>query len=267
MQRILCPLFKPQDNVWRIALLFLLFLLSYQSHAEEKSIRVMFFDWPPYAGSNLPRGGYTVDIVTSVFQKAGYKVEYQFFPWLRALKNLDTGRWDALVNLYYTEERSEKYAYPKNHLAASTYTLFALKSRKDIPDQISAKILPSFRVGLVGEASYGERFDQLKQELPSVRKALRERLLLKMMLVGRVDLVPADLQFGWYYLNQYTESVNQVRTLSTDFFNHKRLYPVFSKHNNGYKDIVRDWDITIEAMKRDGSLEEVYQRHGAIFNP
>ncbi len=97
----------------------------------------MLYEYPPYVGSEMTDNGFTADIVFTVFKNAGYKLEYKYFPWRRCWLNLKDGTWDALIDVYYTEERAARYAYPKNHISTSVYTLYALKSRTDIPDTVT----------------------------------------------------------------------------------------------------------------------------------
>lgn len=247
--------------------IFFLAASAFSVIAQDKKIRIMLYEWYPYVGPELTDNGLTADILTTAFENAGYEVKFNYFPWRRCLAYLDQGTWDVLINLYYTEKRAARYAYPKNHISVNFYTLFTLKSRTDIPDTVTLDDLKKFKIGLVKKASYGEKFDAVKNSLPNIyTDALSEKNLLSMLLADRVDIVPSDMQYGWFTLKNNIENWQSVRTIDSDFFEKKKLFPVFSKKNPHYVQLVSDWDKSIEKMIADGSLIELHNKHGAAYN-
>ena len=52
-----------------------MFVLSMQAEAETEKevINMCYTDYPPMGSSDLPDGGFTTDLVTSVFKRAGYE--------------------------------------------------------------------------------------------------------------------------------------------------------------------------------------------------
>lgn len=258
---------KHQKTIALFFLSILLIISTLSAAALEKKIRVMLFEWEPYAGSTMPDNGFTADIVITAFQNAGYKVEYDFFPWRRCLVNLERGEWDVLINMYYTEERAKRYLYPDNHISTSMYTFFALKSRTDIPDFITREDLDKFKIGLVKKASYGAKFDAIKEALPNTYTgSLSEKNLLQMLLRHRVDIVPSDIQSGWFSLKKNVPKWQSVRTVDSDLFESKKLFPLFTKKNPSHTQFVRDWDTSMENMIKDGSLNTLHKKHDAVMN-
>jgi ABC-type amino acid transport substrate-binding protein len=182
------------------------------------------------------------------------------------LRNLELGTWDVLINLYHTEERATRFAFPKNHLAVSQYTLFALKNRVDIPNTVTLDQLKDLKVGLVEKASYGIKFDNVKDSLPDTFSgAPSEKTLFPMLLAGRLDIVPSDTIAGWFTLKNRTKKWKMVRTVKTDLFEKKKLFPVFTKKNLNYKQFISDWDASMNQMIVDGSLLELYNKHNVIY--
>ncbi len=52
--------------------------------AQDKIVSVSTLDWPPYTGSELPRGGATTEAVRAAFAKVGYEINVAYRPWKRA---------------------------------------------------------------------------------------------------------------------------------------------------------------------------------------
>ena len=53
--------------------------------AQNKVVRIVTLDWPPYTGSELPKGGATTEVVRAAFAKVGHDIEVVYRPWKRAI--------------------------------------------------------------------------------------------------------------------------------------------------------------------------------------
>ena len=56
-------------------------LFSACVYAGQKEVTLATLEWEPYVGSGLPDYGFTAEIITEAFSKAGYKVNIEFYPW------------------------------------------------------------------------------------------------------------------------------------------------------------------------------------------
>jgi len=87
-----------------------------------------------------------------------------------------------------------------------------------------------------------------------------------MMLQGRVDIVPSDTQYGWHALKTDGDEWESVRTIRSDFFESKKLFPLFTRKNPAYAQFIADWDREIGRMVADGSLRDLHKKHGVAYD-
>ncbi len=52
---------------------------------QDKIVSVSTLDWPPYTGSELPRGGATTEAMRAAFAKVGYEINVAYRPWKRVI--------------------------------------------------------------------------------------------------------------------------------------------------------------------------------------
>jgi len=45
------------------------------------AIAVVADEWPPFSGADLPNGGMSLDVISSVLGRAGYDVRTEVLPW------------------------------------------------------------------------------------------------------------------------------------------------------------------------------------------
>ncbi len=51
--------------------------------ASEKTVSLAVLNWEPYVSENLETFGFGSQILTAAFNRAGYKVTFNFMPWVR----------------------------------------------------------------------------------------------------------------------------------------------------------------------------------------
>jgi len=101
-----------------LALMIGLVLLSFvaQTNANsdvDKQVTIAAANFEPYMGENMPNGGLLVELTLAALERVGYRVELKFYPWVRALANVEAGRCDALLGASYTDARAALLEYPK----------------------------------------------------------------------------------------------------------------------------------------------------------
>jgi len=67
-------------------LLLSLLLLWLPSALWAQPVRLTTLEWPPFTSQSLPDGGLTGHIVKRAFAEAGLEVEFDFYPWQRAVR-------------------------------------------------------------------------------------------------------------------------------------------------------------------------------------
>jgi len=89
----------------------LLMAVSFPASAAEKKVSLLTLDWEPYVGSAMPGHGYTAEIVTRAFTKAGYDVSIAFHSWDEAMAIAARGEADGVFPAYYEKSREEHFLF------------------------------------------------------------------------------------------------------------------------------------------------------------
>ena len=92
-------------KITTLSLLFYCLVLASPSLAEETSTRVRkevihiaAIDWCPQICLDSSHPGYVVELIKKVFENTQYQLSINIFPWSRAIKNVSSGKADALLS-------------------------------------------------------------------------------------------------------------------------------------------------------------------------
>lgn len=177
----------------------------------EEPVRLTNGEWPPYCSQTLKHHGLVSRIVTEAFAVEGIKVEYGFFPWKRALVNVEDGTWDGSPGWYYSEERAQ-YAYYSDPMIDYHNVIFHLKSTpfdwKEVED------LKGIPIGGTRGNVYGKKIEDAKKSGKlTIEWVTEDEQNFKKLLAGRVQLVLMDLHVGYFLL--HTKFTPEERSLIT----------------------------------------------------
>ncbi len=91
--------------------IILVLAVSFQVSAAEKKVKLLTLEWEPYVGSAMPKQGYTAEIVTLAFTKAGYDVAIAFHSWEEAMTIAARGEADGVFPAYHKKSREEHFIF------------------------------------------------------------------------------------------------------------------------------------------------------------
>ncbi len=187
-------LFEGGDAMWRWWLKWVLgLLLALMTSAQAADVRVLRIatgELPPYATESRADQGIALNVVRRAFELAGYKVEFSFMPWSRALVETRAGRWDGTAYWGRTEERERDFWHSDNVLTEQ----WVFIHRKSIDlDWKTLDDLKPFLLAVIRDYTYtpelrakvssGElRADPTPDDLAALRK----------LIAGRVDVAPME---------------------------------------------------------------------------
>ncbi|MCW7541633.1 transporter substrate-binding domain-containing protein [Aquabacterium sp. A7-Y] len=171
-------------------LLAALFAVAGGVRADEKTLRIATGELPPYATASRSDQGIALRIVRRAFEQGGYRVEYVFLPWSRALRETRAGKWDATA--YWGRDPARETGFVLTDTVLTEHWVFLHHHELDFDWQHYAD-LARWRLALIQDYSYtpemrsmiesGElRGDPTPDDLTALRKLLRRR----------VDVVPVE---------------------------------------------------------------------------
>jgi polar amino acid transport system substrate-binding protein len=240
------------------ALILLMILLwPLYGVAADRSVHLATLNWSPYIGEHLKGYGFGAEILRTAFERAGYDVSFSFMPWVRVLKDVEIGAYDAVCFAYFSKDRERRYHFTVSY--AQSVVGFCKLRDADIKFR-SLQDLAPYHIGVVRGFVNTPQFDALR----SLHKeeAKDELTNLKKLLTRRVDLIIIDQFVLQHLMNTHFQSKkNDVVFLDPPLIKHP-LYLMFSKQLPATAKKVQAFNQAIEEMKNDGTIETIIKRFG-----
>lgn len=179
--------------------------------ANGKTISIATGDYAPYAGETLPHQGIGLRIIREAYASQGIRVEYRFFPWIRAMNNVRNGEFDASGVWFKTSKREREFLFSVP-VFETKQVLFHLK-RKHFEWHNMAD-LSAFRIGATQGYSYGESFDVAERDgTIELHRVSNDVMNFRKLLTERIDIVPVSREVGYYLLSRkFSEDEQQQIT-------------------------------------------------------
>jgi polar amino acid transport system substrate-binding protein len=231
-------------------------LLLTQSAAAEK-LRLVADAWPPFTDSTLVNGGLATDIVSTALARAGYASDFEQVPWARALLGVGEGRYDVLVNAWYTDDRTKLGQFSGEYLLNRVRFL----KRKDTAIEYNnLQQLHTYPIAVVRGYAYSPEFDDdvSLQKVPVHSFSMAVR----MVAADRVKLTLEDEYVARYFLARESTKVRNAVEFLPKALSENSLHILVSLKNPRHEQIVAGFDREIAAMKVDGSYQRLMEQHG-----
>ena len=235
----------------------LLGLLLVAQDALAQKLRLAGDAWAPYSDVSLLNGGLSTDLIRTALGRAGYATEYEQVPWARAVHGVSEGRYDILINAWYSEERTRIGQFSGEYLINR---LRFLKRKTSSIDYQNLTQLHPYSIAVVRSYAYSPAFDgdvDLKKVLvASFSTAVR------MLAAGRVELTVEDEYAARFALSREPDEVRDNVEFLPKSLSENSLHILVSLKNPEHEKIVADFDKAIAAMKADGTYDKLFKLHG-----
>ncbi|MDI3274743.1 substrate-binding periplasmic protein [Pseudomonas sp. MDT1-16] len=231
-------------------------LLLTQGAAAEK-LRLVADAWPPFTDATLVNGGLATDIVSTALARAGYASDFEQVPWARAILGVGEGRYDVLINAWYTDDRTKIGQFSGEYLLNRVRFL----KRKDTPIEYeNLQQLHTYPIAMVRGYAYSPEFDGdvSLQKVPVHNFSMAVR----MVAADRVKLTLEDEYVARYYLALESSKVRNAVEFLPKPLSENSLHILVSLKNPRHEQIVAGFDREIAAMKVDGSYQRLMKLHG-----
>ena len=189
-------------GLWALALLVVVLpcLVQLAPACAAQPLRLASGEWPPYFSEQLRHYGVGSHIVSEAFALEGIEVEYGFFPWKRSLRLAREGVWDGTLGWEPSAER-ERFFYISDRVWQAPWVFFHLKSSpfdwQDFGDLAEVRI-----GGTLGYIYSQELFEAERAGKLHIERTVSDRLNLRKLASGRIDVFPQLVDIGYYQLRQ-----------------------------------------------------------------
>lgn len=213
---------------------------------------------PPFAmkRDNGPEG-IVVDLVQDVFHEMGQEVNFNFYPWARALQYLKFGRVHALAPLFESEERS-RYTWFQGEGMFDMKLQFFKLAGNPIKASTLEEALP-YRIAKIGKSYMGTQFSDLERKkmlhLDYVNNTLSG---VKVLTSERVDLLASVKEVVEF--NAAIAGLHDKISDAGDPFDTVKAFVGFSRSMVS-KEFVERFNKIVERMKNDGHVDEIFNRY------
>ncbi len=239
-----------------LALLAALVIATPVAFSSERIIRLATLDWQPYVAQQLENYGFTSEIVTTAFNRAGYHVQISFMPWIRVLAEVRRGTYDAMYPAYFSPERARAFALSQS--IAKGPLVFCKRHDRAIEFKNLAD-LSSYKIGVVRGYVHTPAFDAadyLHKELVGTDK----QNLFK-LLAGRIDLAVIDqLAARQIMATYFPRDAQQIVFLKPPLAINP-LHVGFSRAIDGHLTLLEEFNQALAYMQETGVIDAIMSKH------
>lgn len=204
---------------------------------EAPTTRIVRFaadDWPPFVSPRLPADGMSAAMVSAVFERIGYQVRYEYFPWKRTMQfGLGNPRYAGFMAVWRTPEREKlcHFSVP----VGNTLTVLAYLKDEGAPG-VSLQDLGKLRIGTVAGYSNGEQFDAMaaRGELKT-EEGLNDATNLKKLLIGRYRVIVIERHVLQHLLTgaEFSRAERERIAVVDTAFRERPVHVCFKRDANG----------------------------------
>ncbi|WP_269531574.1 ABC transporter substrate-binding protein [Chitinimonas sp. BJYL2] len=196
--------------------------------ADSRVIRIATGELPPYATESRPDQGIALSIVRRAFELGGYKVEYTFLPWSRALAETKSGRWDGTAYWGHKPEHEQSFLLSDNVLTEQW--VFVYRKTIDLDWRTLADLRP-YQIAMIKDYTYTPEIWAMAQSGELKTDSTPDDLAaLRKLVSGRVDISPMERNVACDLLARHFSEgeANRLRAhpkLMTDKFTTHLMLP------------------------------------------
>ncbi len=224
-----------------------------ESHAEE--LILTNGEWPPYTSETFKHGGVLSRLCAEAFAEEGVNVEYEYFPWTRALDMARECDVDGSVAWRKTAEREKDFYFSDPVISEPMVFFHRLGPSFDWE---TLDDIGSLRVGVVLGYLHSELLKEaVRRNGGKIDFAPSEFLSFQKLIRGRVDVVPASMSVGHYILQtQFTpEMIREIEQHPKSILSGGIHLVIPKSHKDGLELISR-FNKGLRKLKADGRYQQ-----------
>lgn len=223
----------------------------------EKTVKLSTINWEPYTGKKLTNQGFFSELVTESFARTGYRVEYYYRPWARALKEAKEGKADGVMVAYWKKDRTKFLNYPD--VVWKVKEEFIALQKNPIAYNGKLSSLKGYKIGVLNRSAQAAEIEAAGVRIEPVSDQIQN---VKKLLAGRIDAMVVPRSIFFYHLERIDPDFNHSRIkIVKPPFKTYDMYVAFSKLNPRYEQLTADFNRGLKLIKTDGTYEKILQKH------
>lgn len=224
------------------------------ARADQPVLTIATGEYPPHTGAELEGYGTASQVVTAVLEEAGFRAEYSFLPWKRALEEARQGRYPATSWWAFSEERTGDFIHV-GPVLESPIVFFRMKDT-EAPDWTELPDLAGMRIGAVPGYTYTAEFWELAEDgTLDVHLAPSDEANIRKLLAGRIDLYPIGRAVGWSLLEKILPEAERERITTLEQPLALTLgYVLISRQTDDAEDLAERLQTAIDRLRKEGRV-------------
>lgn len=221
----------------------------------------LFFEEKGAVDQTTP--GFSIEIVKSVFTKAGYQVKFVALPFTRQITMTIEGKFAGLVGLYKSDAPDLKY--PREPIAMTKNCFYV------IPDNnwkyMDLTSLKSIKLGVINGYTYGVIDDYVEKNKVSPNVTIVAGLetdmvgrLFQLLISKRLDTFPEDESVVNYHLSK---RIDKIEVKQAGCLPKEPAFIGFSPKLKSVDEVTKLFDLAIVEMRKTGALQKILTKYGA----
>lgn len=222
-------------------------------------IKISTSEWPPYISKSAPNYGYVSQIIEEAFAQVNIDVKFVFYPWARSYEEAKFGNADA-TSYWYKDPKHMQDFYLSDPLSKENVVFFRLKSEKPIIWK-SLSDFDDLTIGLTRSYTYTPELWQYAEDNSERMSIVTSDMQnFKMLLLGRIDVTPAQETVGWHHLQNLfaKEQINRVEVMQPSL-SMRTGHLLFPKAQKNSKQLVKQFNKGLSILAKNGRLEELQE--------
>ncbi|WP_417820170.1 substrate-binding periplasmic protein [Terasakiella sp.] len=236
---------------------FLLLIIFLANASWADTVELACTDFPPYKikkdTSNPDHQGIDIDIIEAAFAVDGYDVDFNFYPWKRALETARIGQIDGLCGCNFRPERNKEFIYSEK-VGDISLGVF-LKNDSPLAKITDLKQLSGLIVGAVRDYAPHKKLQEYEDI--KVVDGNDERQLLRLLQAGRIDAIYTFRDVIYYRMAQD----NNKAAIRYDELNSEPYYLCFSRNGAQSTQIIRHFNRGLQTIKTNGIYQSIWKKY------
>lgn len=224
------------------------------SAAAAERVSLVSTDYPPYFSSTLPEQGTVSAVARAAFEAAGYEVTLEFRPWARLMAEIEAGKYDAVVAVWYKAEREAYLAYSDPLVNTHIGFYDRRDARIDVHDLSS---LRRYTIGTVRGYANPPAFDAAGLRIDD---AVDDITNLRKLVAGRLDLVLVDKALADYLIRNDLPAGGQSIEWRDPPVQTMPLFLGMAKKRPGYLLKLAAFNKGLAEIHRNGEFDRILKR-------
>lgn len=223
------------------------------------TITIAADDWPPYADPRHPQGGFTLELLQTIYHEQGYRLQVLYLPWARAMQGVKSGEYDLLPNAWLTSERQQYLAYSDSYAVSR---IVFIKRRGDPFDFQGLASLRGKTVGTIRGYGYGDAFLGSSLFTRQEGNSLLQNISKLTHREPRLDLTLDDELVARANLAHNDPSLLTQIAFTTTPLSANPLHITCSLANPRRQELITAFNRGLQRMRQDGRYQRLCASYG-----